>query len=145
MCVGPATRRAGVTHTFPFLCSAACCAAMLLSCFSLWLVVNFACLRPGVRASRRVPRSCQSRLLSPPRLLSIAETVVASSSAYRLKQVGKRALLLTRQGEVFRCAVRETAKVCMSPHLWNAAAGGAGARHGGWRGSGGRGAKTSER
>ena len=52
-----ATRLAGATHTFPCLCSATRCAAMLLSCFSLWLVVNFACSRPYVTCERfrRVP------------------------------------------------------------------------------------------
>ena len=83
MCVGPATRRAGVTHTFPFLCSAAHCAAMLLSCFSLWSTLRVR----GVCSRERFASRSSWRLLSPPRLLCIAEKVVASSSACRLKRM----------------------------------------------------------
>ena len=102
-----ATRRAGATHTFPFLCSAAHCAAMLLSCFSLWSTLRVR----GLCSCERFALRSSWRLLSPPRLLSIAKKVVASSSACKLKQVGKRALV-TRQGVVvFRRAARETAKV----------------------------------
>ena len=85
-----ATRRAGATHTFPFFSAPPrvvprCCCRV-----SLWSLAwrLFAACAPQ-SAARNRPRT----LVRPRRpRLSIAETVVASSSAYRLKQVGAQCI-----------------------------------------------------
>ena len=78
---GVATRRAGATHiSLSLLCRVLCRDVAVV--LDLWLVVNFACSRPGVRASVTF---LVIQVISPPRMLSIVEKVVASSSACSLK------------------------------------------------------------